>query len=159
VSTAVDDLDETIRQIRSTIFALGSATGPRRGLRSEILSLAAESSGTLGFSPRVLLEGAIDTEVGPTVGQHLLAILREALINVARHANATAAEVRVAIEDGLLTATVTDNGSGPGSANRPGGRGLTNIGERAQKLGGSMNLSMGERGGTVLSWRVPLEAG
>jgi signal transduction histidine kinase len=159
VSTAVDDLDDTIRQIRSTIFALGSSAPSRHGLRSEILALAGEASGTLGFSPHILLDGPIDAQVGPTVGQHLLAVLREALTNVARHANASRAEVRVAVEGGHLSATVTDNGSGPGSAHRPGGRGVANMGERAQKLGGSLNLNMGQQGGTVLRWQVPLDAG
>src|SRR5690606_19154411 len=83
---AIDELDETIRQIRSSIFALQAspgAAGP--GLRARIVGLVEEAGGHLGFMPGLRMEGHIDTLVGEQAAAQLLAVLREALSAVARH--------------------------------------------------------------------------
>src|SRR5690625_745850 len=90
VRNAVDDMDDTIRQIRSTVFALqSSAEGDQSWLRSQILNLVNDASEALGFSPRLLTQGAVDNAVDEQTGEHLLAVLRELLSNVSRHAGAT----------------------------------------------------------------------
>jgi two-component system, NarL family, sensor histidine kinase DevS len=107
---------------------------------------------TLGFEPRVRFDGPVDTIVGTALALHLLAALRELLSNLARHARATAVEVRVPA--GLdVTLTVTDNGDGRGDHGS--GDGIVNLLERATSLGGFFTLQPGEAADTVAVWSVP----
>jgi signal transduction histidine kinase len=157
IEAAVGVLDDTIRQIRSTIFALQAPRRAGRRLRGEILGLATEASASLGFEPQVRLEGPLDHAVGREIGDHLLATLREALANVVRHANASHVEVAVVLgPTGALTATVTDDGVGPGTGERDGGRGRENMAGRAEALHGSADIGPGPAGvGTRLTWNIP----
>jgi signal transduction histidine kinase len=154
VQRAIDDLDETIRQIRSTIFALQqppSDSAP--SLRARILSTVDAAAETLGFTPRVSLEGLIDITVPGAVGEQALAVLREGLSNVARHARATRVDVLIEVKDDLLV-RIRDDGIGV----EPGGRrsGLKNLADRAAALGGGFEIGRGDPGGTLLDWWVPL---
>ena len=156
VNQAVDALDETIKEIRSTIFALQARPQERpAGLRSRIVAVADQMTGPLGFAPTLQLDGPLDTGVPAEMAAHLLGALREALSNAARHAGATSVEIRVqALAD--LSLTVTDNGVGFS----PGGRrsGLANLEQRARELGGSLTVGPAPGGGTELDWRVPLSS-
>ncbi|MDA8398502.1 MAG: GAF domain-containing protein [Actinomycetota bacterium] len=160
LEAAVDDLDDTITQIRSTIFALGKERVDRGGLRSEVMTLALGSAPSLGFEPRIELRGEIDSVSDPGLCEHVVAALREALSNVARHARASSAEVIVDVSDTEMLLMVVDDGIGvAGTAPRPGGQGVVNLARRAELLGGEMTLSdLSGRGacGTELVWRVPL---
>jgi two-component system, NarL family, sensor histidine kinase DevS len=157
VETAITDLDDTIRQIRSTIFGLQAPRVADRGLRGEILALASEAATSLGFEPHLRLDGPIDTLVDGEVADHLLAVLREALSNVVRHAGATRVDVAIEVADGRVVAEVRDNGVGPGGHDRPGGQGLDNMAQRARAVGGSTSLTVGPDGQiTVLSWEAPV---
>ncbi|WP_417629399.1 GAF domain-containing protein [Nonomuraea rubra] len=152
---AIDELDETIRQIRSSIFALqGTREDIVPGLRAQIVDLVEGAGGHLGFMPGLRMEGQIDTLVPEQVAEHLLAVLREALSNVVRHSHATRAEVSIAVADRRLNLTVSDNGVGLGEGGRRSG--LRNIEERAGRLGGTAELESQEGGGTRLNWHVPL---
>ena len=160
VQEAVDNLDETIRQIRSTIFALQSPAVAGRSLRGEILALATEAAASLGFEPRVRLDGPIDELVGATIGVQLLAVLREALSNVVRHAGASHATVTVTVTTLELVAELTDDGVGAGLGQRRGGNGLASLRHRAEALGGTLEVSEGPDGvGTAVRWQVPLPEG
>lgn len=152
---AVADLDDTIRQVRTAIFALEPPPAARTGLRTRILALCAESARALGFEPAVRFSGPIDAVVGEDVAPGLLATLREALANVARHAGATSAEVEVRVDDHLHL-LVADDGVGVGPGDHRGGNGLPNMATRAELLGGSFTLRARPGGGTELAWRVPL---
>ena len=153
VSVAVDALDETIREIRSSIFALQTRHPERPpGLRSRILEVADEMTGPLGFPPALELDGRLN-DVPQDVGEHLLRAMREALSNAARHAGASKVEVEVR-SHGDLSLTVRDNGSGIKDAGRRSG--LSNLEQRAIKLGGSFRIIPAAGGGTELDWRVPL---
>jgi signal transduction histidine kinase len=157
VAAAVGDLDETIRQIRSTIFALQAPRIPGRSLRAEILSLATEAGASLRFEPHLHLDGPLDSVVDAEVATQLLVVLREGLSNVVRHAQATRVDVSVQVADGHVQAAVVDDGIGPGPGSRAGGRGLINLSHRAEALGGQMGISSGAEGrGTALTWRVPV---
>jgi len=157
VRDAVDNLDETIRQIRSTIFALQSPRLAGRSLRDEILALATEAVASLGFEPRVSVEGLHDHPVGEAVGTQLLAVLREALSNVVRHAGATRVAVTVEVTADHLVASIVDDGIGAGPGERPGGRGLASLRHRAEVLGGTLELQTGNGAtGTLVRWKVPL---
>jgi signal transduction histidine kinase len=154
VSVAVDALDETIREIRSSIFALQTRQPERpAGLRSRILQVADEMTGLLGFPPALELQGRLDDDVPTDVGDQLLRALREALSNAARHSGASKVEVQVrAAEE--LSLTVRDNGSGIKDTGRRSG--LSNLEQRAVKLGGSFRVGPAAGGGTEVDWRVPL---
>lgn len=153
VRQSVEEIDETIREIRNTIFALGSSV--RRGIRLDILSVTDDARRTLGFVPEVHLEGPVETMVPDETAEHLLAVLREALSNVARHAAASRVDVVVAAGADLSLRVVDD---GRGFTPGVGGRGLRNMEERAHALGGkfTVNTDAGDTG-TVLEWRVPLD--
>jgi signal transduction histidine kinase len=154
IQAAVDDLDRTIRDIRSTIFALQPR--PRGGVRDEVLAITAESAGALGFDPHVRFSGSVDALVDKEVASHLFSTLREALANVARHAAATRSDVEVAVSRTEVRLLVLDNGIGI-SADRTRHSGLRNITERAEALGGTAAVAPVAEGGTQLEWRVPLD--
>jgi signal transduction histidine kinase len=155
---AVLDLDDTVREIRTTIFQLETTRrARRRSLRQEVLDLTEELARSLAFSPAVRFDGPVDTVVPADLHEPVLAVLREALTNVARHAGAsTAAVTVVAGED--LTVIVHDDGRGIGSgpARDGGGLGLPNIRVRAERLGGMSTVEPDSTGGTRLVWSVPL---
>jgi signal transduction histidine kinase len=159
ITQAVSDLDETIRQIRSTIFALQSPQALQRGLRARILSLAAEAAASLGFEPRLHLDGPIDHAVPDDVGAHLLAVVREALSNVVRHAHASSVDVTVRATAGAnLVVTVADDGVGLVAPARPAGQGMVNMARRADALGGEVRIEPGPGQGTTVTWSVPLHS-
>jgi signal transduction histidine kinase len=154
IQHTINDLDDTIRQIRSTIFALQTPPGERlAGLRSQILAVVRGAEESLGFAPAVSLEGLLDTAVPDDVADQLLAVLGEALSNVTRHAHASKVVITVEARHELLL-RVADDGVGI----EPGGRrgGLRNMIERAAALGGECTIGRRDGGGTVVEWRVPL---
>jgi len=153
---AIDDVDDTIRQIRTTIFALEGPMGGE-GLRDELVDVVSAMTPALGFSPSINFVGAIDTTVTKETGEHLLATLLEALSNVARHAGATAVQVSVVVDAEGVSLRVSDNGHGLPelAAGTSDGRGLANMQQRAESLGGSFTVVQGPGGGTILTWQVP----
>jgi signal transduction histidine kinase len=157
IEAAIEDLDLTVKHIRSAIFDL-EATRPRPdGLRSQVLDLVREAGGALRFEPRVLFDGPVDTGVDERVGAALLATLREALSNVARHAGAVRVDVDLEVAAGTeLVLHVRDDGIGPPGDDARRGHGLKNMAARAEALGGSMTLARRQPSGTDLCWRVPL---
>ncbi|MGW9024010.1 GAF domain-containing protein [Streptomyces sp. NPDC055722] len=161
LSRTVDDLDETIKIIRSTIFGLrthGGGGKQEAGLRSRVSEAVTASAASLGFTPALRIEGLVDTDVPGDVADHVVAVLGEALSNAARHSGAHSVDVHLRLLGGELTLTVADDGCGvPENAARSG---LRNLEERAVALGGT--LTVGERregGGTRLVWRVPVRSG
>jgi signal transduction histidine kinase len=156
ITQAVDDLDLTVKHIRTAIFGLEASRRAAGGLRSRVMSLAAEAGGALGFDPHVLFEGPVDS-VGEEVATEVLATLREALANAARHARASEVLVEV-VADGDVVLRVSDDGAGLPPQRRVGGKGLANMETRAARLGGAMLARPGTQGGTVIEWRVPAKA-
>jgi signal transduction histidine kinase len=157
LTEAVADLDDTIRQIRSTIFELGMAPDAR-GPRAQILELARSLQPVVGTAVPVRFEGPVDTSMSAEVTEHLLACMREALTNVGRHAGASAVDVRVRTDGATCVLEVADNGTGMASdaaSERGGGLGLVNMRRRAEKLGGRLDVASSAEGTTVV-WSVPL---
>ncbi|TQC49153.1 GAF domain-containing protein [Rhodococcus sp. WS4] len=153
VATAVEQLDRTVREIRTTIFDLqatgaASATSLRRRLLDVIGDLTSQSP----IAPNVQFSGAIDTLVPARIHQHAEAVLREALSNALRHARATTIDISVAADDDLAV-TVTDDGIGIADGARRSG--LDNLDRRAEQCGGTCTVDA-TGGGTVVRWRVPL---
>lgn len=155
ISSAVDALDETIKEIRSAIFSLHSRPATAEpGLGARVLEVVDQAGAALGFVPGLRMVGSLDGKVPADVGEHLLATLREALSNAARHARADKVDVMVDVgEDVVLL--VRDNGVGIKHAGRRSG--LANVAERAGLLGGTVRAGTAAGGGTELEWRVPLQ--
>lgn len=157
----VDDLDETIRQIRTTIFQLRGSLGPSGGVRERLLALLPELAGSLGFRPGISFEGPIDLVVDADIAQEIEAVIREGLTNVARHAQASQANVIVAALGDRLSVEITDDGRGLGATTRRSG--LANLRQRAEARRGEFEIgspierqdSTGQ-GGTRLTWTIPL---
>ncbi|HET7406029.1 MAG TPA: GAF domain-containing sensor histidine kinase [Mycobacteriales bacterium] len=155
VRRAVDDLDETIKEIRTTIFALQApAPASGEGLRSAVLQASRTAASALGFEPHIDFAGPVDTLVPPAIGEQLLAVLREALSNAARHAEASSVDISVQAEPTQVRLAVRDDGNGLAEGGRRSG--LANIAARARDLGGTFTAERGEDGGTVVTWQVPL---
>ncbi|WP_374992911.1 GAF domain-containing sensor histidine kinase [Streptomyces lydicus] len=157
VQRVVDDLDDTIKIIRATIFALQHRDRQERsgGLRAQLLTLTDEATQVLGFAPALRMTGLLDTAVPATHAGHLLAVLREALANTTRHAGATTVEITAEASDRTLRLTVADNGGGidPAETRRSG---LANLRSRAEELDGTFRIARRDPSGTLLEWTVPL---
>lgn len=153
----VGELDQTIRDIRTSIFCLQQRPNTVPSLRAEILQEISDASTALGFEPTVRLEGPLDSVVPPEVHLDLIATLREALSNVVRHAMAERAWVTVLIDKtgNRLELLVQDDGLGL-PAGRPRCSGLANIRRRAVRHGGRCQAYAPEEGGTRVLWAVPL---
>ncbi|MFI7102926.1 GAF domain-containing sensor histidine kinase [Streptomyces sp. NPDC050161] len=164
IGKAVDELDVTIQEIRTAIFALqqGPAEAPS-GLRTRVLREIGAAAVPLGFQPSAHFVGPVDSRVGELTGKNLIAALREALSNAFRHARASRIEVvvdaTVTLPDGTdgVRLTVTDDGVGIPEGGRRSG--LKNLAKRAESLGGSSvhGPGTGEEGtGTKVTWEAPL---
>ncbi|GAB3326334.1 hypothetical protein GCM10027451_51590 [Geodermatophilus aquaeductus] len=158
LEVTVDGLDETIFQLRRMIGRLKQQTPPGSGggaaLAGRLLSVLAEASLALGFDPVVRLTG-LDVPLPEDIDEDLLAVLREALTNVARHAQAAGAEVEVAATVDRLTVEVTDDGTGidAAAARRSG---LDNLARRAHDRRGTFSAEALHRSGTRVTWTIPL---
>ncbi|MFT2015455.1 GAF domain-containing sensor histidine kinase [Streptomyces sp. 796.1] len=182
IGKAVDELDATIQEVRTAIFALeqGPAEAPS-GLRTRVLREIGTAAVPLGFQPSATFVGAVDARVGELTGKNLIAALREALSNAFRHARASRIEVvvdaTVRLPDGRdgVRLTVADDGVGIAAGGRRSG--LRNLARRAEALGGSSGYGPGlapaggsgagadvaasddhggGRGGTTVTWEAPL---
>ncbi len=160
VRTAVDAMDETIKDIRATIFALQARTTDKPpGTRARILAVADEMAGPLGFAPSLRLSGPLDDVITGELAEHVLTALREVLSNAARHAEASRVDVTIAAggADGTqrgVVLRVSDDGIGIGDSARRSG--LRNLLDRARQFNGTMRVGPLAGGGTELVWRVPL---
>ena len=154
IAENITNLDQTISQIRTTIFKLHRATGAvASGLRGRILDVLADVTPALGFSPETRFTGPLQATVPDDISEDLLAVLREALSNIARHARAGSAAVDISVHD-TLTLRVVDDGIGI-SADTP-RSGLANMAARAQRHGGALHVTRGNPVGTELTWTVPI---
>ena len=155
VEEAVDEIDLIIREIRTAVFTLGSAS--RQGSLGQALSaVTAQATRVLGFSPRVRLAGPVETATTSEIRTELIASLREALSNIARHAGATEVEVELDADDHLVM-RVLDNGRGvPAEFDTASGNGLRNMTDRARLLGGDCTVIARSERGTELRWWVPI---
>jgi signal transduction histidine kinase len=163
LDAVISDIRDTIADIESD-WALSCGAGAdagagvsEGGTRSAVLSLADEATDHLGFWPRVHFEGPTDSTVDCDTSNHVLAVLREALSNVARHARAESVDVGVFAGSDLVV-RVADDGVGlaDDAAQGP-GQGLRDMAKRADALGGSCRVTPRPGGvGTLMEWRVPL---
>ena len=122
------------------IFDVAAPRLAAESIRSRVLALAREAARPLGFEPRVVFQGPVDNQISDDIADDLLATLREALSNVARHAHARAVHVDLAVErDAVLR--VKDDGIGMRPEAEHGGRGVGNMRARAERHGGSLTVT------------------
>jgi len=153
VRQRVEDIDRTIRRIRTSIFELrGNLVTPSDGLRKRVLEVASELTGALGITPHVAFSGLVDLNLDEQLSDDALACVRETLTNVAKHARARTTSVDVARSADELRITVTDDGVGPAGAIRSSG--IANLRVRAEKHGGSFELAPGPAGGSIATWKA-----
>ncbi|HET9303400.1 MAG TPA: GAF domain-containing protein [Propionibacteriaceae bacterium] len=152
LTRTVDELDETIRQIRTTIFALQEDSP--KSLRGTALEVVDQLGRLLPVRPDVQLVGPLDIMSDDVIIGDVAAVLRESLTNVAKHAQATKIRVHVQADGQRLTLTVTDNGVGLGQSTRRSG--LANLNRRAERHGGEFDVRNAPEGGLRLQWSIPL---
>lgn len=154
---AVDDLDATVREVRTSIFELHAPRQRANSVRRQLLEVGDEMTDALGFVPSFQFEGPVDAQIDTTVAAHLVGVVRETLSNAARHAATETLDVTLTVGDGQLTLLVDDTGVGRGrpSPNAGSGRGLANLDQRARDLGGTLEVEDRPGGGTRVRWMVP----
>jgi len=153
VRQAVEDIDRTIRRIRTSIFELrGNIVTTTGGLRQRILEVSSELTSPLGFAPHVAFAGLVDITLDEELMGDVVAVVRETLTNVAKHARATSVVIDVALSSEELAVTVSDNGIGATGATRSSG--TSNLRARAEKRGGTFEMAPAPLGGTVVKWKV-----
>jgi len=154
LEAAIADIDDTIRQVRVSIFELAPTSA---GIRTSVLALVRDLAPVVGFEVQVSFDGPIDAAVTDEVAEHLLAAVREAVTNIGRHADASEAAVALSVRDGQCRLEVSDNGRGiDESGAAGGGLGLNNLRRRAEKLHGQFLIERRAGGGTLLTWQVPV---
>ena len=156
VSSVVNDLDTTIKDIRQAIFALQARGKAAPGLPDKIMDVIEEMTGPMGMTASLRLTGQLDKGIPADVGEDMLHALREALSNAARHGKAASVEVNIGA-DREFCLLVRDNGTGITDTSRRSG--LANLAQRAEQHGGTLAVRAASNGGTELQWRVPLPKG
>nr|WP_254701104.1 GAF domain-containing protein [Curtobacterium pusillum] len=153
----IEAIDTAIAEIRTAVFALNSRPrDTRTTIRHRVLDIVSEVAPMLPAPPSVTFGGAVDVLVPDELGDDIVAVVRESLTNVGRHAAATTADVRLVIDDGHVTVRVDDDGRGLRDRGRPSG--TANLAARAAARGGHYALDGRDGGGTSMTWRVPLTA-
>ena len=147
----IDSLDHVISTIRGTIFQMQQPIGhDPTGLQARIVDIATEHTPQLGYTPQLRFAGPLDLAVDEGLAADVLAVIREAISNCARHAHATRLEISIALAHDLLTLEITDNGHGLGTPTRSSG--LTNMRRRAEHHHGTLAITTPDQGGTHLAW-------
>ena len=155
VSDRVEDIDRTIRRIRTSIFALrGPLDLNTDGLRQQIVEIASDLTPALGFPAHVSFAGPVDLSADSELADDITAVVREALTNAAKHANASSVSVDISAGASEIVVIVEDDGVGLGDPHR--NSGLGNMRARAERHCGSMIAQRGAAGGTLLVWKARL---
>ena len=148
---AITTLDDTIRRIRTSIFELQQEPNQASiGVRGRLLDAVADLA--LGFEPAVRIADLTQIRVSEEVAADLVAVVHEALSNVARHAGAGSVDVDVTVSGDRITVDVRDDGRGMGAATRRSG--LANLRRRAERHDGSLTITGREPTGTQLRWEA-----
>jgi signal transduction histidine kinase len=153
LSNSVDELDNTIKQIRQSIYALTSANDSI-SLRRRIMNELESFSGVLKSLPSISFEGPVDSVVTERQADQVIATLRELLANVAKHADAEYIKVIVKVTERNLSIEVTDDGKGIGYEIKKSG--LENLRKRAEQLKGEFSVERLRPHGTRAVWRIPI---
>ncbi|WP_028476917.1 GAF domain-containing sensor histidine kinase [Nocardia sp. CNY236] len=157
ITEAIDDLQDVVQEIRTSIFDLHGGNGHATRLRQRLEEAVRQQTAASEVRTSVRIVGPLSV-VEPELADHAEAVVREAVSNAVRHAEAESISVEIAVDDDL-TIVVEDDGRGIPRDITPSG--LTNLARRAEGSGGTLTITPGtgpdgEIAGTRLSWRVPL---
>ena len=150
VNGYADTVDEIIKKIRSSIFGLHHPRAAPAGLPARVMEIVDEHAAQLGLAVGIGFAGPLDPGPDEALAHDILAVTREALSNCARHAHATAVTISLVLRDGLITLDITDDGCGLGTPVRFSG--LSSMRRRAERNGGTLQLTTPANGGTHLAW-------
>ncbi len=150
LSDHIDTIDKVISKIRDSIFQLQAREQATAGLRARIVEIIGEYAPQLGFTAGIAFAGDHDTSASSALAHDIMAVTRESLSNCARHAGATAADISLTVDGGVVTLVLTDNGRGIGTPARSSG--LTSMRRRAERNRGTLELTSPPGGGTRLIW-------
>ncbi len=157
LATGVDEIDGTIKQIRSTIFRLTRPiTAARESLRARTEALLEDLEPALGCRPELAFEGPVDFGLETSLVDDCIAVLRESLTNAAKHAQASSVAVGIRVDRTAVTLEIEDDGVGIPSGGRRSG--LANLQARAGERGGTAVVVSGPGAGTHITWTVPLSS-
>lgn len=153
----VNALDATISEIRTAIFTLTiEPDAETPSVRHQVIDVLSEMAGISQEPPRVTFTGAVDLMVPSTMVDDVVAVVREGLANIAKHARASDAAVSITVDNGTLTILIEDDGDGAGTVRSHPGGGTANLGDRADRRGGSFQVLPRKPRGTTLKWTVPI---
>ena len=155
VDHAVAGLDTAIAQIRTAIFALSSSETDRADtVRHRVIDVVNEVAAGLPRTPHVAFSGPVDLAVTGRLADDAVAVIRESLTNVVKHAHAQQTSVSVAVVHGVVVIEVVDDGVG--ATMGPRRSGLANLEARARIYGGDFVFES-EPGNTRSRWSAPYQ--
>ncbi|WP_262000984.1 GAF domain-containing protein [Microbacterium sp. Mcb102] len=155
LSAHAGDIDAAISDFRTAIFALQAADA--ESVRHRLLGVVSEFTPILQSAPRVVFAGPVDLLVTGVLAEDVIAVVRESLSNIARHARATTSEVSVSVTASHVTVDVDDDGIGiPENPARVSG--TANLEMRARAHLGTCSIGVRDTSGTRVHWRAPLPA-
>jgi len=154
VTRSIDTLDSTIARIRTVIFAISRAHGETLTVRNRIIDLVRELADALPPGPQIEFSGPVDLVITDSLAEDIVAVAREALTNVVKHAAAQQVSLAITVTELLVTLEVTDDGAGATGVKRRSG--LANLEQRAVDRGGTFAFDS-EKGRTSLVWSVPID--
>ncbi len=150
----VDAIDDAISEIRTVIFALSPPSRPDASVRHRLLDVVSEVGAAMAAPPRLSFSGPVDLLIRGTIADDVIAVVRESVSNVARHARATRCEIQVSVGDHEIRVQIDDDGIGYSPDSRASG--TANLAARAADLGGDYLIAARVEGGTRVLWRAPL---
>jgi signal transduction histidine kinase len=156
--TAVDEIDETIRQLRMAVFSTDGGRGlnNRQSASDALNAIAHDAARMLPRHPTVAIDPRVDEPCWWTAHADLKAVLRECLTNVARHAHAEFVSIALTCTDDRLELIVSDDGVGVSTDRKTGGNGSGNMAVRADYYGGTFRLAGCVSGGAIAVWSIPI---
>ncbi len=155
IAASVVDIDASISYIRTVVFALSAPTTQRNAtVRHAIIDLANELAPRLARTPSVSFSGPVDLVITDQLADDVVAVTREALMNVVKHAAAENVTVDLAVTDEQIVLRIADDGRGAQGSTRRSG--VSNLEQRASRRGGSLDFAS-DSSGTRVTWAVPLE--
>jgi len=152
----VDSIDFAIAEIRTAVFTLGSRSAPgATGLRSQILEIVGEITPHLRSTPRLTFSGPVDLMIKHEFAADVIAVVREGLSNIAKHADAASSSVDISLDDDTVVVRIEDDGAGV-PAGQVRSSGISNLAERAARYDGTFSILPRSPQGTVVIWSAPL---
>jgi signal transduction histidine kinase len=157
INNCINELDATIREIRTTIFEIDQDELNGTSLLNRVSALTDEVGARLNLDVALRVSPTVDALASSNCTRHAVQALREILSNIVRHSHATEVSVDVDVdaEEKMIVLSVSDNGKGFSFPVGP-GRGMRNLTSRARELGGDCVIDSTPQRGTMVRWTAKL---